>query len=109
MDISDISEEIMDRFLDSPCSLPGWSDLPWKIWMADCLYKLFEENECFSGKRPNCDSGWPFDLAIALSSIDPSIVISTELDENCNIVPSDVDYNTARKVWHYVLDYVFVK
>lgn len=55
--MSQLTPEEITRFLDSPCQI--WDDgRAWKEWLYDVLITLAREEENFSGKRPNCDSGW---------------------------------------------------
>ena len=58
------NEKAAHNFLNAQCTLVD--NMTWRDWMCDILTTLVHEGEGFSGKRPNCDSGWATELADAL-------------------------------------------
>lgn len=67
-----------EAFLDAECTISGWyppSGWPatWRIWLGHALETLLEEGEGFSGKRPNCDSGWELSFEQALCLANPKV------------------------------------
>lgn len=63
------TNEEIDAFLATKCSVGGWEGSTWREWLADCLITLLEEGEGFSGKRPNCDSGWELGVIKAFKKV----------------------------------------
>lgn len=52
-----------ESFLYDEC--PVWNGTN-REWLKDILLTLFNEGESFSGKRPNCDSGWKKEIVALL-------------------------------------------
>lgn len=97
--------EVIDAFLISPCDIPNWRDKTWREWFADALSTLCVEGEGFSGKRPNCDSGWESDLATGLARIEPKAVPSWEpLEEGCHPCPKRVDWGVVSALIPFVVN-----
>lgn len=79
------NKEILDLKFES-------TDLGETITIKDFFKKLlttlFEQGECFSGKRPFGNSGWDWDLKICLAE---NKVISGKYDSKCG----DWDFDSA--------------
>lgn len=69
-------------------------ELTIKEYLKKLLYKVWEEAECFSGKRPFGNSGWQYEMAKCLIV---KKVISGELDEDDEYV-EDVNFKDVDKV-----------
>jgi hypothetical protein len=95
--------KIYEDFLNSKCKITYWEDKTWKDWFADLLIVLNKETEGFSGKRPNTDSGWCYQLADGLSMLEPKIIKSRD-DEG---YPADIDWKLQEKVFNKLIKYVF--
>lgn len=53
-----------------------------KDYLIDLLDSLWDEKECFNGKRPFGNSGWQFDIFAALVEAD---IINGKIDEDGNL------------------------
>lgn len=95
----------IETFLISRCTIWG-ENKTWKDWFEDVLLTLLVETESFSGKRPNCNSGWAEKLADALAEIDPLIVDSWE-DEDGNKIPYGINWTRYKVVCKDVLKKIF--
>lgn len=98
--------ESISNFLNAPCTIwtkKGDSFSTWRAWFKDAILTLLNEGEGFSGKRPNCDSGWQQRLAAALSTIDPTIVHSWEEEEGCK-VPYSINWTKYSEICKLVID-----
>lgn len=94
----------IENFLSSPCTILGWEASSWKVWLADLLITLHREAESFSGKRPNCNSGWAWALAEAMAQfIDPNIVISYD-SAGC---VDEVDWALERERFRQIVAHIF--
>ena len=60
-----------------------------KEFFKRLLTTLFEEGECFSGKRPFGNSGWDYDLCVCLAK---NGIIEGKRSDNCGF--TDWDYNS---------------
>lgn len=91
-------------FLNSECDIPSF-DGTWLEWFESILVAVMLDGQGFSGKRPNCDSGWESYLKLGLSRIDPTIVKRWgEVDEEYGYAfPVEIDHKRFTKV---VLDVV---
>lgn len=102
--MNQLTPEEITQFLNSPCQI--WNDSrAWKEWLCDVLVTLVREEENFSGKRPNCDSGWGWQLAAGLSLVVPEIVLSRD-DEG---FPNDINWTLSNTVFEQVCSYVFLR
>jgi hypothetical protein len=93
----------VDEFLDSPCTV--W-DGTWREWFKDIILTLLEEEDTFSGKRPNCNSGWSDYLAMALAEIDPAVVEEYYMDEDTKL-PQRVNKERYRELCKEVVNRLF--
>lgn len=110
-----ITTENIEQFLNNKCTLSGWRNRTWREWLASVLITLNEEGEGFSGKRPNCDSGWEMELSGGLAVIDPAIVLEWE-EEECkqpdgSVVTFryawEVNWDLQRTVFQQVIGHIF--
>lgn len=78
----------------------------YRHWLADVLITLHKEGEMFSGKRPNCDSGWEYDLAIGLSLIEPGIVTAWETYYDEDPIAT-IDWEVCHNVFRQAIRTIF--
>ena len=67
------------EFLDTPSSICR-QRASWREWLTGILITLLVDGEGFSGKRPNCDSGWQWQLAEAMGEFDPLVYIDGDVN-----------------------------
>lgn len=67
------------EFLDTPSTISR-QEASWRHWLTNVLITLLVDGEGFSGKRPNCDSGWQCLLAEDLAKVDPSVCIDGDVN-----------------------------
>jgi hypothetical protein len=97
----------IEEFLAKSCSI--WNNgKTWQDWFEDVLLALLVGGESFSGKRPNCNSGWQSLLAADLSEINPFVVISWEEEEGHKI-PYRIDWNLYQKTCVEVVKHLMRK
>lgn len=104
-----IAAKLIDDFLNSPCDILGWEKSSWREWFADVLITICTEGEGFSGKRPNCDSGWERNLAEGLSRVEPKIVIKWEEEHTAEghyRYAGEIDWQLMTKVVKRVVEYL---
>ncbi len=94
------------EFLNSPCEIYCWENRTWREWFKDVLATFLKEGEGFSGKRPNCNSGWQEDLAAGLANINPGVVKSWEQDERGH-VPYEVNWEMYNEMCKEVVEELF--
>lgn len=82
-------------FLKSDCLLI--KGMSWRDWIYDVLQVFVSEGEGFSGKRPNCDSGWERVLADGLHTA----------GLHCKSEDGDVDYTKVNTHFRFVSDIIF--
>lgn len=100
--MSDAYTEAIETFLKARC--PLFSDkTTWMGWLADVLVTLNEEGEGFSGKRPNCDSGWEWTLAREMHRAGLDCGTTNEDDED----DFDVDWGMQKKHFRAVIKHIF--
>lgn len=68
-----VHDQGIEDFLGSPCTLSGASDPTWGDWISGVLWSLYEDGDMFSGKRPNCNSCWDWELEQAMVFVDPKV------------------------------------
>jgi hypothetical protein len=72
-----------------------------KGYLKALLFTLWDEEECFSGKRPFGNSGWTNDIAVALVDggfIKGSVYSEVERDEVLSKYLGDADYPAMNKI-----------
>jgi len=72
-------------------------------FLAGCLKELWKEGECFSGKRPICDSGWEYIAGEALAILEPKIGYYDK-EDGCFIVDDNELY---LKTFDWLINYIF--
>lgn len=92
-----------EELLDKPSTV--WNGT-WREWLKDALLSLLKDGEGFSGKRPNCNSGWQDELAAALSEIDPAIVSEWEMVDEQRL-PYSINWNLYREHCERLIDCLF--
>jgi len=75
-------------------------------FLADCLKALWEEGECFDGRRPICDSGWENIAGEALALLEPKIgKVHYESSDEGNF--EVLNHKLYLKTFDIVIDYIF--
>lgn len=105
--------EAIETFLNAKCSLLR-DKTTWRGWLADVLVTLNKEGEGFSGKRPNCDSGWEWTLAREMHRAGLSCGTTNQEDkpfdvneEDGNGDDFDVDWYEQKKHFEAVINHIF--
>lgn len=75
-------------------------------FLADCLKELWKETECFSGKRPICDSGWEDIAGEALSILEPKIGKYCEHPDESDLFEVH-DRELYLETFNWIIDYIF--
>lgn len=81
----------VEKILNCKCELNGKS-ITVKEYLKSLLEKLWLEGDCFSAKRPFGDSGWEYDLYIALVK---GGLIDGLIDEHGDVY--EIDQDSANK------------
>lgn len=97
-------------FLDSRCFIDGFENQTWRDWCGDVLITLVRKGEGFSGKRPNCNSGWADDLGKGLVKFFPEVVeksweeIDTWTSDTSKIyIEYQFNWSKVNKVWAQII------
>jgi hypothetical protein len=92
-----LTKQQIESFWNSKSKITYFENQTNREWAKDALLTLLIEGEGFSGKRPNCGSGWEYELLISIIQAVPEIgkVIINEYNEeepelNDNIVLADI-------------------
>jgi len=96
----------IEEFLYRHCTIWGSKDDTWRDWFEDVLITLLNEGEGFSGKRPNCNSGWQCGLAEALVFIEPNVVTQWVENEDGRYA-HDIDWSLYRAITINIVTYCF--
>lgn len=90
-----LTEEEISAFWNAKCKINDFEEATNKEWAKDALLTLLIEGEDFSGKRPNCDSGWEYDLIVGLVEAIPrlGVIETNEWEEIEATLNEDVDIN----------------
>lgn len=106
----DYDTQRIEMFLDSDCEIldkAGNKFSTWRHWFKDVFLTLLTEGEGFSGKRPNCESGWEKTLTEALIIVDPEIILDWEYQGNDNSIPKKIDYGARSQALASVVNHIF--
>ena len=94
-------EERISRVLECECECDGEATTI-SEYLFRLLAKLWEEKECFSGKRPFGNSGWECDIYIALVR---GKFVSGKIDDSGCL--DDIDQKTADELIKDAIGYAF--
>lgn len=76
-----------ENALNAKASYTDFPDISVREYLCRLLVTLWDEEECFSGKRPFGNSGWAFDLIyslVACGFIPGTLTVDSDGDlENC--------------------------